>query len=163
MIIINKSGYLKHKNLRFRCALGKSGVKKKIKEGDNVTPKGTYKIVDIYYRKDRVKNISSKFKLIKITKKMGWCDDPSSENYNQLIKLPTKCGHEKLYRKDNIYDLIIIINYNMNPTVKNKGSAIFIHIKNGNFKKTRGCVAIKKADLLKITSAIQKNTKIIIG
>jgi len=160
MIIINKSGYLKHKNLRFRCALGKSGVKKKIKEGDNVTPKGTYKIVDIYYRKDRVKNISSKFKLIKITKKMGWCDDPSSKNYNQLIKLPTKYGHEKLYRKDNIYDLIIIINYNMNPTVKNKGSAIFIHLTNKFYKKTKGCIALKKNNLIKLIENISESTKI---
>ena len=49
MIIINKSGYLKYKNLRFRCALGKGGVKKKIREGDNITPRGNYKIIDIYF------------------------------------------------------------------------------------------------------------------
>ena len=163
MIIINKSGYLKYKDFKFKCALGKAGIRKKKIEGDNITPKGTFGVVKIYYRSDRVKKISSKFKLIKITKVMGWCDDPKSENYNKLIKLPSKFSYEKLYRKDNLYDLILVLNYNINPTIKNKGSAIFIHIKNGNFKKTRGCVAIKKADLLKITSAIQKNTKIIIG
>jgi L,D-peptidoglycan transpeptidase YkuD (ErfK/YbiS/YcfS/YnhG family) len=160
MIIINKSGYLKHKNLRFRCALGRSGVKKKIKEGDNVTPKGTYKIVDIYYRKDRVKNISSKFKLIKITKKMGWCDDPKSRKYNQLIKLPTKYSHENLYKKDNTYDLILVLNYNMKPTIKNKGSAIFIHVAKKNYKQTKGCIALKKNNLIKLIENISSNTKI---
>ena len=160
MIIINKSGYLKYKNLRFRCALGKGGVKKKIREGDNITPRGNYKIIDIYFRKDRIKNISSKFKLIKITKTMGWCDDPSSKNYNQLIKLPTKYRHEKLYRKDNIYDLIVIINYNMTPIVKNKGSAIFIHVANKFYKKTKGCIALKKNNLIKLIENISVNTKI---
>ena len=87
MIIINKSGYLKYNNLKFRCALGKAGVQGTKREGDNVTPKGTFKIVKIYYRSDRIKKISSKFRPIKITKSMGWCDDPNSKNYNQLIKL----------------------------------------------------------------------------
>jgi L,D-peptidoglycan transpeptidase YkuD (ErfK/YbiS/YcfS/YnhG family) len=94
---------------------------------------------------------------------MGWCDDPKSENYNKLIKLPSKFGYEKLYRKDNLYDLILVLNYNINPTIKNKGSAIFIHIKKGNFKKTKGCIALKKNNLLKIINLIQKNTKVTIG
>ena len=80
MIIINKSGYLKYKNLKFKCSLGKAGIGKKRKEGDNITPKGKYKIVTIYYRGDRIKKISSKLKLIKIKKNMGWCDDPKVKN-----------------------------------------------------------------------------------
>ena len=163
MIIINKSGYLKYKNLKFRCALGKAGIGKKKIEGDNITPKGTFNIVKIYYRNDRVKKISSKFKLIKITKKMGWCDDPNSKKYNQLINLPTKYTHEKLYRKDNVYDLLIVLNYNMSPISKNKGSAIFIHIARQNYKKTSGCVAIKKPHLIKLIKTIKKNTKVIIN
>ena len=163
MIIINKSGYLKYEDFKFKCALGKAGIGKKKIEGDNITPKGTFGVVKIYYRSDRVKKISSKFKLIKITKNMGWCDDPKSENYNKLIKLPSKFGYEKLYRKDNLYDLILVLNYNINPTIKNKGSAIFIHIKNGDYKKTKGCIALKKNNLLKIISLIQKNTKVIIS
>ena len=102
MIYINKSGYLKYKNLKFRCALGKAGIGRKIKEGDNITPKGTYKIIKIYYRKDRIKELVSQIKLIKIKKNMGWCDDPKSKKYNQLIYLPTKYSHEKLYRRDNL-------------------------------------------------------------
>ena len=163
MIIINKSGYLKYNNLKVRCALGKAGVEGKKQEGDNITPKGTFKIVKIYYRSDRIKKISSKFRLIKITKNMGWCDDPNSKNYNQLIKLPTKYGHEKLHKKNNVYDLIVVLNYNMNPIIKNKGSAIFIHVAKEKYKKTAGCIALKKFHLLNLIKKIKKNTKVIIN
>ena len=163
MIIINKSGYLKYKDLKFKCALGKSGIGNKKIEGDNITPKGHFKIIKIYYREDRVKKLSSKFKLIKINEKMAWCDDPKSRKYNQLIKLPTKYSHEILYRRDNIYDLIFVLNYNMKPTIKNKGSAIFIHVAKKNYKKTAGCIALKKSDLIFLVKEINKNTKVIIN
>jgi L,D-peptidoglycan transpeptidase YkuD (ErfK/YbiS/YcfS/YnhG family) len=162
MIIINKSGYLEYEDLRFRCALGKAGIGKKIIEGDTITPKGIFKIVKIYYRKDRIQKILSKFRLIKITKNIGWCDDPKSKKYNQIINLPTKYTHEKLYRKDNVYDLVIVLNYNTNPTIKNKGSAIFIHIAKKNYKKTEGCIALKKFHLIQLIEKIKKNTRIII-
>jgi L,D-peptidoglycan transpeptidase YkuD (ErfK/YbiS/YcfS/YnhG family) len=163
MIIINKSGYLKYQDLKFKCALGKHGINKKKKEGDKITPKGTYKIVNIYYRKDRIKKISSKLKLIKIKKNMGWCDDPKSKKYNQLVKLPNKYGHEKLYRKNNIYDLILALNYNMKPIIKDKGSAIFIHIANKNYKSTAGCIGLKKSHLINLVKTIKKNTKVLIN
>ena len=160
MIIINKSGYLKYQDLKFKCALGKHGINKKKKEGDKITPKWTYKIVNIYYRKDRIKKISSKLKLIKIKKNMGWCDDPNNKNYNQLIKIPSKYSYERLFRKENIYDLIIVLNYNMNPVIKDKGSAIFIHIAKKRFQPTEGCIAISKKNLLYLIKNISKNTKI---
>jgi L,D-peptidoglycan transpeptidase YkuD (ErfK/YbiS/YcfS/YnhG family) len=163
MIIVKKTGYLKYKNFRFKCALGKNGIKKKIKEGDDITPKGTFQIKAVYYRKDKIKKILTSIKTRKIKKNMGWCDDPKSAAYNQLINLPNKVGYERLYRKDNIYDLIIILNYNMTPIVKNKGSAIFIHIAKKNYSPTKGCIALSKIDLLKILYNINKNTKIKIG
>jgi len=163
MIFINKSGYLKYKDRKFRCALGKAGIQKKKEEGDYITPKGKYNIIKIYYRSDRLKKISSKFKLTKITKNMGWCDDPKSRKYNQLINIPTKYSHETLYRRDNIYDLILVLNYNMKPTIKNKGSAIFIHVAKNNYNKTAGCIALKKTDLIYLIKEIKKNTKVIIN
>ena len=160
MIIVKKTGYLQYKNLKFRCALGKAGIKKKEKEGDNVTPKGIFKITSMYYRSDRIKNIITAVKKIKIKKNMGWCDDPDSHFYNQQISLPNNFSHEKLYRNDHLYDLILVINYNTNPIIKNKGSAIFIHIAKKNYKKTKGCIALKKKHLIELISKIKKNTKI---
>jgi L,D-peptidoglycan transpeptidase YkuD (ErfK/YbiS/YcfS/YnhG family) len=160
MIYINKSGYLKYKNHKFKCALGKAGIGKKKKEGDNITPEGIYKVIKIFYRKDRIKRLVSEIELIKIKKNMGWCNDPKSKKYNQLIYLPTKYSHEKLFRRDHVYDLILVLNYNTKPIVKNKGSAIFIHIAKRKYKETAGCIALKKTNLIKLVLKIQKNTKI---
>jgi L,D-peptidoglycan transpeptidase YkuD (ErfK/YbiS/YcfS/YnhG family) len=93
---------------------------------------------------------------------MGWCDDPKSKKYNQLIKLPNEYNHEKLYRKDNVYDLILVLNYNTRPIIKNKGSAIFIHIAKKNYKKTAGCIALKKVHLIGLLKRINKKTTITI-
>ena len=95
-----------------------------------------------------------------IKKDMGWCDDPRSSDYNKLVKLPFNYKHEKLFKKENIYDIILVLNYNMNPVKKNKGSAIFIHVARNNLKKTEGCVAIKKIDLIKLLKEIGPNTKV---
>ena len=91
---------------------------------------------------------------------MVWCNDPKSSHYNKLVKLPFDYNHEKLYKNENIYDIILVLNYNMNPVKKNKGSAIFIHIAKDKFKKTEGCVAIKKANLIRLIKEINPSTKV---
>ena len=158
-ILINKK-YLTFNNYKVKCVVGKRGIGFKRKEGDFITPKGTYKVKYILYRKDRIKKIQTKIKKIAIREDMGWCDDPKSKNYNKLIKLPFAYNFEKLFRKENSYDIILILNYNMKPVIKNKGSAIFIHIAKKNYKKTEGCIALKKIHLLKIIKRINKNTTI---
>ena len=117
-----------------------------------------FKIKCIYYRKDRVFNLKSNIKTIKIQKNMGWCDDPKSKDYNKLIKFPFKYKAEKLYKKDNTYDIVLVLDYNLNPTIKNKGSAIFLHIAKKNYKSTDGCVAVNKSNLKKIIKKINKNS-----
>ena len=163
MIIVKKSGYLNYKNFKFRCALGKNGIKKKVKEGDFVTPKGKYKLIKIYYRPDRIKKINSPLKRVRIKKNMGWCDDVNSKYYNKQIKINNKISHEKLYRKDSLYDIIVVLNYNLNPTIRGKGSAIFLHVAKKNYSKTQGCIALKRNELLNLISKIKKNTQIKIG
>ena len=157
-ILINKN-YLTYNKLKVKCAIGKKGINYKKKEGDLVTPIGQFKIKYILYRKDKVK-ISTKLKKKVIEKNMGWCDDPKSSHYNKLVKLPFNYKHEKLYKKENIYDIILVLNYNMNPIKKNKGSAIFIHVAKNNFKRTKGCVAIKKISLIKLIKKINPHTKV---
>ena len=157
-ILINKN-YLTYNKLKIKCAIGKKGIGYKRKEGDLITPSGQYKIKFLLYREDRVK-ILTKLKKKVIKKNMGWCDDPKSVHYNKLVKLPFAHKHEKLFKKENIYDIILVLNYNMNPIKKNKGSAIFIHVSKNNYKKTEGCVAIKKINLIKLLKEINPNTKI---
>ena len=92
---------------------------------------------------------------------MGWCDDPNSKFYNRLIKIKKnlKISYEKLFRKDNKYDLILLIKYNYKKTLKNKGSAIFLHLTK-NYSPTQGCIAIRKKDFIILNKLINKNTKI---
>ena len=160
MHITIKNKILIYKDYRIKCAVGKRGIGIKKKEGDLITPKGDYKIKFILYRKDRVKDFKTNIKKIVINKRHGWCDDPKSKKYNRLIKYPFNFSSEKMYRKDNIYDIIGVLNFNMNPIRKNKGSAIFIHVATKYFKNTKGCVAIRKDKLIKLIQDLKRNTKI---
>ena len=157
-ILINKKN-LTYNNYKAKCAIGKRGIGFKRKEGDLITPIGEFKIKYILYRKDRIKKIQTKIKKIAIREDMGWCDDPKSKNYNKLIKLPFAYNFEKLFRKDNTYDILITIEYNTKKIQKFKGSAIFIHLTK-NYKPTKGCIALKKKDLLILLKIIDKKSKI---
>tara|TARA_B100001057_G_scaffold355807_1_gene357810 strand:+ start:892 stop:1383 length:492 start_codon:yes stop_codon:yes gene_type:complete len=156
--IVNKDT-LKVDLFEFKCSIGKNGFTKSKKEGDKKTPKGKFSIGNLYYRKDRKIKFKTKLKSIPIKKDMGWCDDITNNDYNKLIKVKKNIKHEKLYRRDYIYDLLIPIHYNINPTIKKKGSAIFLHLTK-NYNKTAGCIAISKKDFLILLKIIDKKTKI---
>ena len=160
MHILIKNKYLTYENYKVKCAVGKRGIKRKKKEGDLSTPKGTFQVKKVYYRHDKVKNLKTIFKKIVIRKNMGWCDDPRSNRYNKLIKYPFKYKSEKLFRADNTYDIILVLNFNMNPIKKDKGSAIFIHVAKRKFNPTKGCVALEKKELRKLLKTLKKNSKI---
>ena len=160
MNIIIKKQLLIYKGYKLKCSIGKSGLTYKKREGDLATPRGIFKLGPLYYRKDRIKNLRSKIKKKIIKKKMGWCNDSKSKKYNQEIFFPFKYGAEKLYRKDKIYDIFINIKYNQSPTKKYKGSAIFLHLSNSQYRPTEGCIALQKKDFLKILPLINQKTKI---
>ena len=160
MNIIIKNHFLLYKGYKLKCSIGKSGLTNSKNEGDLATPRGSYRLGVLYYRKDRIKPLKCKLKKKIIKKNMGWCDDIRSKKYNKEINFPFKFGAEKLYRKNNIYDILINIKYNQNPIIKNKGSSIFLHLSNKKYKPTKGCIALQKKDLFKILPLIDKKTKI---
>lgn len=160
-IIIKNKETLIFEDFKFRCVIGQKGFSNEKVEGDKKTPKGIFKLGSIFYRKDRIQKPTSKLRCIPIKDYMGWCDDPKDQkNYNKLIKIEKNIKkYEKLFRKDNNYDLLIPILYNSKKVKLGKGSAIFIHLTK-NYKKTLGCIALKKKDLLILLKIIKKNTKI---
>ena len=158
-MLVNKN-FLTYKDYKVKCAIGKRGIGKKRREGDLITPKGLFKIKKVYFRRDKVRGLETKFSMKAITKNMGWCNDPKSNKYNQLIKYPFAFNAEKLYRNDNIYDIVIVLNFNSRPVKKNKGSAIFLHVAKRKYKPTEGCVAIKKNELKKLLKLITLQTRI---
>ena len=159
-IILKNKETLQYKNFYFKCVIGKRGLTLNKKEGDKRTPRGLFGIDKLYFRKDRIKQINTKIKSIPIKKNMGWCDDTTNiKKYNRQIKVSKKIKHEKMYRKDSNYDLVIPIKYNFLKPKLGKGSAIFLHITK-HYKPTAGCIAISKNDFLILLRLINKETKI---
>ena len=146
-------------DFQFRCCIGKKGLRKNKKEGDKSTPIGKFKLNRIFYRPDRIKKFNCKVKKIKIKKNMGWCDDPISKKYNRLIKTSNKIKHEKLYRRDNKYDILIELDYNLKKIIPFAGSAIFLHLTK-NYKPTAGCIAINLNDMRILIKILDKNNLI---
>ena len=159
MKIIVKNNTLSYDDFIFKCSIGKNGITTKKIEGDKKTPKGLYSLGPLYFRNDRVSKPITLLQSIPIRKNMGWCDDVKSKFYNKIINTKKKLRHEKLFIKKNDYDLLIPINYNTKKTKKGKGSAIFLHLTK-NYKKTLGCIAIKKKDMIILLKIITKQTKI---
>ena len=169
IIGINKRYFLKAGNKVFRCQIGERGLERAIKktEGDRTTPIGNWYLKSIYYRPDRVlrpKLNKYGLKINKISKNCGWCDDSKSSQYNKYVKISSlkslKFTYENLWREDDAYDIIIAISHNVKPTIKNKGSAIFIHCSFSDNRNTAGCIALKKKDLVFLIKNIQHKTYI---
>ena len=159
-IFVKNKHTLQIDEFKFKCCIGEKGSTNNKKEGDKKTPKGIFKIENLYFREDRIKKPLTLLKCIKIKKHMGWCDDISfPKKYNKLIKIKKKMSHEKLKRKDNKYDLLIPIQYNFKKPVIGMGSCIFIHLTR-NYNSTAGCIALKKKDFLIMLKLIKKNSKI---
>ena len=159
LLRLKNKEYLIVDEFKFKCSIGKKGLNSKKIEGDHCTPIGVFKIGKVYYRPDRIKKPDTSLKTKKITKNMGWCDDQYNKNYNKEIVLNKKNKGEKLFRKDITYDILFVIEYNTNKTKPFKGSAIFIHLTK-NYVPTKGCIALKKNDLLILLKIIGKKSKI---
>ena len=159
MLLVNKNKILIYNKKKYKCSIGLNGLTNNKVEGDKKTPMGTYSLGELFVRTDRIKSLKTKYKFIPIKNYMAWSDDPNDLKYNQLIE--TKNYHkESLYRDDNIYNLILTINYNTNPVIPNKGSAIFLHISTNDYKPTNGCIAINANDFIEILELIDINEKI---
>ena len=160
MNIILKKKNIYFNNYKIKCAIGKRGITSKKKEGDKCTPRGKFRLKYVFYRKDRVKKLISKVKKIPIKKNFAWCDDTNSKKYNKFVKLPFKYSAEKLYLKNNTYDIVLVIDYNFNPVIRGRGSAIFIHVAKQSFSPTLGCIAMTKNNLKLLVSSINKSSTI---
>ena len=146
----------------FNCLIGKNGITESKTEGDKATPVGSFGIKEIYYRKDKIGELDTVFKTTVIEENFGWCDDPNSPEYNKFIILPHEGSFENLWRKDDSYDLVLVLDYNLKPVLAGKGSAIFMHTTRPDMRYTDGCVALNKDDLLKVLSLIKKDSKVTI-
>ena len=157
-LIIVKQNQLILNDKVYKCSFGKNGFTIDKVEGDNKTPIGKYKLNRIFYRADKVKIPETKIPTIITQKNMGWCDDETCDDYNKLVELPCDFSHEKMYREDDVYDVVIELDYNINNPIKGKGSAIFFHIARPDYSGTEGCIAINLDDMLEILPLLETET-----
>ena len=159
MITVYQNGELHFQNKIYKCAIGRNGIKKKKREGDGCTPAGIFTLGPLYYRSDRIKKLKTYFNAISIEKNMFWSDAPQSEHYNKLIRFKDS-SVEHLYKINHTYDIIIVINYNIEPIVNGRGSAIFIHLAKKDFSPTSGCIALNKKCIFEILERLNVTDKI---
>lgn len=149
-ITVTAPGLLGCAGRTYRCALGRGGIVLDKSEGDGGTPAGAYPLRRVLYRADRLDRPDTALPTAKIAADQGWCDDPAHPEYNRQVGLPFPASHEKLWRDDAVYDLIVILGHNDDPPVPGKGSAIFMHVARPDYGPTEGCVALALTDLLAV-------------
>ena len=145
-----------------RAALGKGGViaAGAKREGDGKSPLGSWPIRYVFYRPDRVAKPETQLPVVALSPDDGWCDDPGDPAYNTHVKLPWPTSHEKLWRDDHIYDLIVILGHNDDPVVPGMGSAIFMHLARADYSGTEGCVALAMEDLLDVLREAEPGSQV---
>lgn len=153
-IQVTADGFVTWADNTVRCALGRSGVTRTKREGDGATPAGSFALLNILFRPDRLTHPQTHLPTRPLAADDGWCDDPDDPAYNQPVKLPYTGRCETLWRDDGLYDVIGVIAYNMDPVTPGLGSAIFLHVATSDFQSTEGCVALAIADLQKLLADV---------
>lgn len=144
----------------FACVLGPAGIVRLKREGDGATPAGSYRLQRLLFRPDRGARPATILPTRPIRMRDGWCDDVGSVRYNHPVQLPCPARHERLWRDDRLYDLLVVIEYNLGPTIKGRGSAIFLHIQSPDKRPTAGCVAVAPAVLRRLLGRLGPGTRI---
>jgi len=165
-LIVTSDGVMHAGECTYTCAIGRGGFLRDKREGDGATPVGTFYLKKVYYRPDRLpENLSvpeTNLPVQALSSQDGWCDDPTDSAYNQMVTLPFAPSHEKMWRDDGLYDVVIEISHNDDPPIPGAGSAVFIHVAKPGYAPTEGCVALAKPDLLEILKSASTDSQIVI-
>ncbi len=147
-------------DLVWPCAIGKGGVTRDKREGDGATPAGCWAMRRVLYRPDRVAAPTTVLPIAPLGQEDGWCDDPDDARYNLAVTLPYAGRHERLWRTDGLYDVIVILGHNDAPPIAGRGSAIFLHVAGAGYAPTEGCVALALADVLALLGAVDQYSQV---
>lgn len=164
VIRVTADGWLRWRRQRVPCALGRAGVKRDKGEGDGATPAGCWPLRRVLYRRDRLgAPPATSLPLRPIRAEDGWCDDPCDPAYNRPLRLPHSARHERLWRDDGLYDLLIVVGYNDGPPLPGRGSAIFVHVARHDYAPTEGCIALAMADLRRLLAACAPGDRLLVS
>jgi L,D-peptidoglycan transpeptidase YkuD (ErfK/YbiS/YcfS/YnhG family) len=156
-------GWLTAGGQTIKVALGRGGIRANKREGDGGTPKGTFRPRELWWRADRYPRPSTFLPVRAIGPEDAWCEDVSSQHYNQPVRLNSKQSGDRLRRDDHLYDFIIEIDHNTHPRIAGRGSAVFLHLARTDFSPTAGCVSMTKTAMLRLLKRLGPETRIVIG
>lgn len=162
-LIVSGAGMARIAGRSFRCAVGRGGVSTTKREGDGATPIGTWPLRQVLYRPDRGMRPVTSLQTASMAPTDGWCDAPTDPNYNRMVRHPYPASAEHLWRRDSIYDLIVVVGYNDAPVIPGKGSAIFLHIARPDYSPTAGCVAFSRRDLVTILGLLSPASRLVVS
>ncbi len=161
-LIVEDDGWARWGAVRWRCALGRGGVRAAKREGDGATPVGAFVLRRVLYRADRGAAPATRLPVAAISQDDGWCDDSADAAYNRPVKLPYKTRAERLWRADRLYDLVAVLGHNDDPPVAGAGSVIFLHVATPDYAPTEGCVALAADDLRRVLAEADATSRVVI-
>lgn len=149
-LIASSDGSFRAGDLNTTCSIGRGGVipAPEKREGDGASPLGKWRLKRVFYRADRLDRPDTSLPVAPLKETDGWCDAADHPLYNRAVSLPFAASHEKLWREDHAYDVIVELAHNDSPVIAGLGSAIFFHLAHDDGRPTEGCVAVSLADML---------------
>jgi L,D-peptidoglycan transpeptidase YkuD (ErfK/YbiS/YcfS/YnhG family) len=147
---------------RWPCALGRTGRTLRKREGDGATPAGRWALREVLYRPDRMRRPRTRLAVVPLRPWQGWCDAPRDRNYNRLVRYPYPASAEPLWREDGLYDIVVVLEYNICPRVRGRGSAVFLHVARPGLSPTEGCVALARDHLLQLLARLSRPCELIV-
>jgi L,D-peptidoglycan transpeptidase YkuD (ErfK/YbiS/YcfS/YnhG family) len=166
MVIVRRSagqrsrGRLTIMGICMPCALGKGGISAFKREGDGASPRGRFALRRVWMRPDRARFPAGFLPGCLTERHDGWCDDPRHPRYNRPVRLPFGASHERMWRDDDVYDVVIEIGWNDRPAIRGKGSAIFLHLARPGYTPTEGCIAVSRRDMARLLPRLGPRTRI---
>ena len=147
----------------FRCALGRAGLVRDKREGDGGTPIGAWRLLSFLHRPQKLCRAGLRLPTKEIRRRDLWCDDPGSFHYNRALGAPSRFRCERLWRDDAVYDVVGVLDYNLRPATRGRGSAVFFHIATQDFAPTAGCVALRARDMARLAPRLARQVTLVIG
>lgn len=155
-------GWVTLGGLRLPCALGRTGMRAVKREGDGATPVGRWRLAAVRYRADRLLRPRTRLPVQPIRPADGWCDAADDRNYNRPVRHPYPVSAEVMWRPDSLYDIVVILDCNMCPRIRGRGSAIFMHLARPGYAPTAGCVALGERNLRLLLARAGRTTALLV-
>jgi L,D-peptidoglycan transpeptidase YkuD (ErfK/YbiS/YcfS/YnhG family) len=144
--------------MRLPAAIGRSGRTAVKREGDGATPIAAMTLLYGFFRGDRAGALRTPLPMRRIRPAMLWCDAPGDPNYNRLVQAPFKPSHEEMRRGDGLYDVCLVLDWNITARRRNRGSAIFFHLIRPGYEPTAGCIAVSARDMRRLLPFLGQGT-----